>query len=65
MRATAFAFATSIGRFIGAGVNFGLGALVTLTHTIGTPVAWTAVAFLLGLFIIPLAIETKGERLPS
>ncbi len=65
VRATAFAFATSIGRFIGAGVNFGLSALVTLTHTIGTPVAWTAAAFGLGLLLIPLAVETRGDRLPS
>jgi MFS family permease len=65
VRATAFAFATSIGRFIGAGVNFGLGALVATMHTIGTPVAWTAVAFGFGLLLIPFAVETRGERLPS
>ncbi len=65
VRATAFAFATSIGRFIGAGVNFALSALVAMTHTIGTPIAWTAVAFAVGLLIIPLAVETRGDRLPS
>jgi MFS family permease len=65
VRATAFAFSTSIGRFIGAGVNFGLGALVLSMHTIGTPVALTAIAFGLGLFVIPLALETKGTTLPS
>ena len=65
VRATAFAFATSIGRFIGAGVNFALGALVATMHTIGTPVALTAIAFAVGIVLIPLAIETRGERLPS
>ena len=65
VRATAFAFATSIGRFIGAGVNFALGALVATMGTIGTPVALTAIAFAVGIAIIPFAIETRGERLPS
>ncbi len=65
VRATAFAFATSIGRFIGAGVNFALGALVTVMHTIGMPVALTAIAFALGIALIPLAVETRGEKLPS
>ena len=65
VRATAFAFATSIGRFVGAGVNFALAALVLNMKTIGTPVALTSVAFLVGLLLIPLALETKGERLPD
>ena len=65
VRATAFAFATSIGRFLGAGVNFALGALVLRMGTLGTPIAWTGAAFALGILIIPFAIETKGQRLPE
>ncbi|HTH77110.1 MAG TPA: MFS transporter [Trinickia sp.] len=65
VRATAFAFCTSFGRFIGAGVNFLLGAAVLHTHTLGLPVALTAVAFVAGLLIIPFAPETKGETLPQ
>ena len=65
VRATAFAFATSVGRFIGAGVNFVLASLVLSTGTLGRPVAYTAVAFGVGLLIIPLALETRGERLPG
>jgi MFS family permease len=65
VRATAFAFCTSFGRFVGAGVNFLLGAAVLNMHTLGVPVALTAVAFVIGLFIIPLAPETKGEVLPQ
>lgn len=65
VRATAFAFTTSFGRFIGAGVNFVLGALVLRSGTLGWPVALTAIAFLLGLFVIPFALETKGQRLPD
>ncbi len=65
VRATAFAFATSVGRFIGAGVNFLLAATVLRMGTLGVPVALTAIAFGVGLLVIPFAIETKGERLPE
>jgi MFS family permease len=65
VRATAFAFATSFGRFIGAGVNFMIGAMVRNAGTIGKPVAYTAIAFGLGLLIIPFAQETRGKALPS
>ena len=65
VRATAFAFATSFGRFIGAGVNFALGALVRNMGTLGKPVALTAVAFGIGLLLIPFAVETRGKPLPD
>jgi MFS family permease len=65
VRATAFAFTTSFGRFIAAGVNFGVGALVSQMGTLGKPVAWTAVAFGIGLLIIPFAVETRGKVLPD
>jgi MFS family permease len=63
-RASAFAFATSIGRFVGAGITFLVGAGVSYYHTIGTPVAMTAVAFVIGLFLLPFGKETRGEELP-
>ena len=65
VRATAFAFCTSIGRFVGAGVNFALAAGVRHMGTLGIPVALTAIAFALGLLVIPWALETRGERLPE
>jgi MFS family permease len=65
VRATAFAFATSIGRFVGAGVNFLIGAMVRNSGTIGKPVACTALAFAIGLLIIPFATETQGKSLPT
>jgi MFS family permease len=65
VRATAFAFCTSIGRFFGAIVNFGIGAMVLNMKTLGVPIALTAVAFLIGLAVIPLAPETKGQELPN
>jgi MFS family permease len=64
MRATAFAFCTSIGRFLGAGANFLIAALVQSTGELGSVIALTAIAFLLGLLIIPFGLETKGRVLP-
>jgi MFS family permease len=65
IRATAFAFTTSFGRFIGAGVNFLLGSMIHSYGSIGVPVATTAIAFVLGLFVIPFATETRGMPLPE
>jgi MFS family permease len=65
VRATAFAFVTSFGRFVGAGVNFLVGAGVHSYGSVGMPVAATAGAFVLGLLLLPLALETRGQRLPD
>jgi MFS-type transporter involved in bile tolerance (Atg22 family) len=64
-RASAFAFTTSIGRFVGAGVTFLVGAGVAHFHTIGIPVALTSVAFLVGLLLLPFGEETRGRPLPA
>lgn len=64
-RGSAFAFATSFGRFLAAGITFLVGAGVARMHTIGAPVALTSVAFLVGLALLPLAEETKGKELPA
>ena len=64
-RGTAFAFCTSVGRFIGAGVNFALAAGIAAMGTLGTPIALTAIAFGVGLLVIPFAPETRGELLPD
>jgi MFS family permease len=64
-RGSAFAFATSFGRFIAAGVTFLVGAGVSRMGTIGTPVALTSIAFLVGLALLPWAEETRGKDLPA
>ncbi|HYL78331.1 MAG TPA: MFS transporter [Bryobacteraceae bacterium] len=64
-RGSAFAFATSFGRFLAAGVTFLVGAGVAHYQTIGKPVAITALAFLAGLFLLPLAEETRDKELPA
>ncbi len=64
-RGSAFAFATSVGRFVGAGFSFMVGAGVSHFHTIGVPVALTSIPFVLGLFLLPFGLETTGQRLPD
>src|SRR5205085_4587016 len=64
-RASAFALATSLGRFGGAGITFLVGAGVRNFGTIGTPVALTALAFAIGLALLPLGEETRGKPLPA
>lgn len=64
-RASAFAFATSSGRFLGAGITFLVGAGVAHFGSVGTPVALTSIAFLVGLLLLPFGVETKGQALPE
>jgi MFS family permease len=65
VRATAFAFCTSFGRFVGAGANFVIAALVAQTGSLGYVVALTAIPFIVGLLVVPFAAETKGQVLPT
>jgi hypothetical protein len=64
-RGSAFAFTTSVGRFAGAGITFLVGAGVQYFGTLGTPVALTSIAFLVGLLLLPLGEETIGQVLPG
>ena len=64
-RASAFAFATSFGRFIAAGATFVVGAGIAHFGTLGRPVALTALAFAVGLLALPLGEETRGKLLPD
>jgi MFS family permease len=58
-RASAFGFATSSGRFLGAGVTLLVGWAVGRMATIGTPVAFTSLAFLAGILLLPWGMETR------
>lgn len=64
-RGSAFAFATSVGRFVGAGFTFLVGAGVAHFHTIGIPVSLTAFPFVIGLLLTPFGLETTGQPLPD
>jgi MFS family permease len=64
-RASALAFAQNVGRFAGALVTFLVGAGIRHFQTLGIPVAMTAIAFAVGLALLPFGVETKGQPLPS
>ncbi len=64
-RASAFAFNTNVGRFAAAGMTFLVGAGVRHFQSLGTPVALTALAFVVGLLLLPFGVETKGKPLPA
>jgi MFS family permease len=64
IRATAFAFCTSFGRFLGAGANFAIAGLIQWWGSLGSVIALTAIPFVIGLAVIPFALETKGKPLP-
>jgi MFS family permease len=63
-RGSALAFATSIGRFIAAGATFLVGIGIDQYGSLGVPVALTAIPFVVGLLLLPLAIETRDKPLP-
>jgi MFS family permease len=64
-RASAFAFSTSIARFGGAAITFLVGNGVQRYGSLGMPVALTAIAFAIGLLLIPFGTETQGQALPA
>ena len=64
-RGSAIGFISSIGRFVGVAMVFGVGAGIQRYGSLGVPVAVTAVAFILGILVLPAGKETKGQPLPA
>ena len=64
-RATAIAFVSSVGRFVGVAMVFILADGIRSYGSLGVPVAVTALAFIFGLLILPLSEETRGKALPA
>jgi MFS family permease len=64
-RASAVGFISSAGRFVGVAMVFLLGAGIASYGSLGVPVALTAIAFIVGLAMLPLAEETRGKALPA
>jgi hypothetical protein len=63
-RAGGFAFVTTIGRFAGAGLTFVIGALNTAVG-LGTSLSLTAIFFVIGLLLLPLARDSTGKLGPE
>jgi MFS family permease len=63
-RGSGMGFISSIGRFVGVGMVFLIGAGVQHYGNIGTPIALTSIILFLGLFLLPFATETQGQPLP-
>ena len=64
-RGSAIGFTSSVGRFVGVAMVFLVGAGIQRFGSLGVPVALTAVAFIIGLLVLPAAKETRGEALPA
>jgi MFS family permease len=64
-RASAIAFVSSIGRFVGVAMVFLVGSAIQSYGSLGVPVAVTAGVFVLGLGLLPFAEETRGKALPT
>jgi len=64
-RGSAIGFTSSVGRFVGVAMVFLVGTGIARYGSLGVPVAITAVAFVIGLLVLPAAKETKGQPLPA
>jgi MFS family permease len=64
-RASAIAFVSSVGRFVGVAMVFLVGTAIQRYGSLGIPVAMTAAVFVLGVGLLPFAEETRGKRLPA
>jgi MFS family permease len=64
-RASAISFVSSVGRFVGVAMVFLLGWGIGTYGSLGVPVAITASVFILGLLVLPFAVETRGKPLPT
>ncbi len=63
-RGSALAFASCIGRFVAAGATFLVGIGIQAYGSMGVPVALTAIPFAVGLLLLPMGLETRGQPLP-
>lgn len=65
MRATAFAFTTTVSRWVAAAGTFLIGYGIKATGSLSWPLSLTAVVFVIGLALVALAPETRATTLPD
>ncbi|MQY21115.1 MFS transporter [Nocardia macrotermitis] len=65
MRATAFAFTTTLSRWFAAAGTFLIGYGIHASGSLAIPLSATAVVFLIGIAMVGLAPETRGQALPD
>ena len=64
-RASAISFVSSVGRFVGVAMVFLVGDAIRNYGSLGVPVAVTATVFIVGLLLLPFAVETRNKPLPT
>ncbi len=65
MRATAFALTTTLSRWVAAAGTFLIGYGIHATGSLALPLSLTAVVFVIGMALVRLAPETRGNPLPA
>jgi MFS family permease len=65
VRATAFAFTTTVSRWVAAVGTFLVGYGIHATGSLALPLAATAIPFVVGILLVRFAPETRGESLPA
>jgi hypothetical protein len=63
-RAGGFAFVTTVGRLVGAGLTFAIGAMNDAIG-LGKSLSLTAIFFVIGLLVLPLAREGRRRLAPE
>lgn len=65
VRATAFAFVTTVSRWVAAAGTFLIGYGIHVSGSLTLPLAGTAIPFVLGIALSFFTTETKGQSLPA
>ncbi len=65
MRATAFAFTTTFSRWFAAAGTFLIGYGIHASGSLAIPLSATAIIFIIGIGLVGLAPETRGQVLPD